>query len=201
MSTANQMFQDIYISIDVETSGKIPSVHNLLSIGAVAIINGKISADSYYSSIKYDTATIWDPDTLDWWTSTPRLKQFNELIDYTLKFGLSPDLVAETFCNWICNLKLHGNVSLIADPATFDAGFIWELIYKYTRNGQKSIDEIGRMRMLDIRTLRAACFKVPYSQANRDLVPNNPEYSITHNALDDALCQADHFIELVNRLG
>lgn len=191
------IFNDIYISVDVETTGKIPSSSTLLSIGAVAIVNGRLSHDEYYATIQ-KSKDLWDTDTWEWWNSEDQKNELNDLMAYREKFGLHPHLVADSFCSWITNLKKYGSVSLLGDPASFDSGFIWEFLYKNSQYGQKSIDQaIGRMRMMDIRSMRSLCFNVPYSKANRDLMEKNPKYGITHNALDDARCQADDFIRML----
>ena len=49
-------------------------------------------------------------------------------------------------------------------------------------------DLFKRNRALDIRTFIMALFAVPYSEAERSLVPKewSEGFEITHNALDDA---------------
>jgi hypothetical protein len=60
-------------------------------------------------------------------------------------------------------------------------------------------DLFKRNRALDIRTYISAMFGVPYSEAERSVVP--PEWSegheITHNALDDAREQGTMLMNLM----
>ncbi len=197
---------DTYISIDVETTGKIPSQHKLLSIGAVPIINGEVKANmglsifiqsiDLYAFDKGSVGPEWDPDTYDWWMHSDRANAWTMLRDGIDMFGLNPRDAASAFYHYV--KALPGPISMVADPATFDAGFIWELLYRGC--GQRSIDELGRMRMVDIRTMRMCRYGVEYSAANRTLVPDSvtEDAPITHDAFADAYCQALQFKYLKN---
>ena len=65
--------------------------------------------------------------------------------------------------------------------------------YLHTFCGKNSITDLfKRHRALDIRTFMCAVFDVPYSEAERDILPAHwaEKQYITHNALDDAKQQA-----------
>lgn len=199
---------DTYISIDVETTGKIPSVHKTLSVGAVPIVSGMVREDLgtsiFIRSIVPDAVRKgmigmeWDPDTYDWWRSPEQEKPFERLLTNINDFGVSIADAGKALHRYIKSLS-GDKKFMVADPATFDSGFIWELLYQSV--GMRGIDELGRMRMVDIRTMRMMLFNTEYSTANRDLVPESVTRgcAVTHDAFDDALFQAKQFQFLMER--
>jgi DNA polymerase III epsilon subunit-like protein len=202
------MFEDTYISIDVETTGKIPSVHKMLSVGCVPIVNGEIqkynSRQFFIKEINLDAVEKgmvdyqWDEDTHKWWM-TQNKPAWNRLDRCIREQGQHPAISIEQFYEYLLTLPGEKKV-MVADPATFDAGFIWEYLWRWV--GQYAIDKLGYMRMVDIRTMRMMRYNVAYSKANRDLVPAEVTAgeAITHDALDDAMCQAKQFVYLMNKL-
>jgi DNA polymerase III alpha subunit (gram-positive type) len=198
------MIEDTYISVDVETTGKIPSCHKMLSIGLMPIINGVVDKSNgrqwFINEINLDLAEkggvmpYWDKDTYKWWFEQNR-SGWNVLAKGIREQGKHPQDVMSELTQWV--MTLPGTKIFVADPATFDAGFIWEYIFRWV--GQHAIDNIGRMRMVDIRTMRMMKYGVSYSKANRTLVPDEVTAgsAITHDALDDAYFQALQFVYLM----
>jgi DNA polymerase III epsilon subunit-like protein len=197
------MLKDTYVVLDVETTGKVPSQHKTLSVGAVAMINGQIQREKiFYAAINHAcviekdgeigkaTDPWWDPDTYEWWHQPSMSVAWAYLKEDMLR-GQSEYMVALAFYGWLKSLP--GPISLVADPAAFDAGFIWELLYRQL--GMEAIDKLGRMRIVDIRTMRMLYYKVEYSKAQRDLIPESVTIgeAITHRASDDAMHQALQF--------
>lgn len=173
---------DTIISFDVETTGMIPGVHSVISLGAVAWKDGK-EISHFYGCMKEWYGSKRSDSTMQWWRGQKeewlRIRSEQE----------EPKDVMMKFYEWC--LTLPGSRTLAANPACFDAALLWWYLHTYC--GEDAITTLfKRHRALDIRTYIAAVFDVPYSQAERSLLPVHwaeKEY-ITHNALDDARQQA-----------
>jgi hypothetical protein len=112
------------------------------------------------------------------------------------KESRDPQEVMTEFYDWVADLpKPH---TLVANPACFDFSLLnW---YLYTYCGENAVNDLfKRHRALDIRTFISAIFAVPYSEAERSLVPAewSENCEITHNALDDAREQGTMLINLM----
>ena len=181
--------QDTLVSFDLETTGFIPGVHSAISLGAVAYRDG-VEIAHFYGAMKEFAGSQRNASTMDWWrkhkTEWMSIRAAQE----------EPDAVMPRFYQW-CK-ALPGVLTLAANPACFDAGLLWWYLHQYV--GEDVINELfKRHRALDIRTYIMAVFNVPYSQAERSLLPNHWSQNqyITHNALDDAREQATVLMNLM----
>lgn len=170
--------KDTIISFDVETTGMIPGYHSVISIGAVAWRDGK-EVGSFHGCMKEWNGSSRSEDTMLWWR-----KHKDEWMNIRSQQE-EPKVVMNRFYDWC--MTFPGERTLAANPACFDAALMWWYFHTYC--GEDAITTaFKRHRALDIRTLIAAVFNVPYSEAERSLLPAHwaEKQFITHNALDDA---------------
>jgi DNA polymerase III epsilon subunit-like protein len=183
---------DTIISFDVESTGFIPGVHSIISLGAVAYINGE-EHSHFYAAVKEFPGAKRLKSTMDWWKKHPEeAKRIAQQME-------EPEDVFPRFYDWIMSLPVER--VLAANPSAFDSALLWWYLHTYC--GEEAIGQMfKRHRALDIRTYISALFAVPYSRAERSLVPNewSENLTITHNALDDAREQGTMLINLIRAM-
>ena len=174
------------IMVDVESSDNI-ATSGILSIGAVALDRDKIYDMQFYIPIKFesclDYSCTFSGDTLDWWR-----KQSPE----AQKVWLDPkgvDLVTglNAFKNWVfkvCDGNTN-NVKLFGNGAAFDNA-IMEVLFRKT--DIKSPFKFWNNSCY--RTIKSAHPKVKMERSG-----------LYHHALDDAISQAEHLIQINKQAG
>jgi len=183
---SKKLHNDIYVSVDVETTGHVPGPYSMLSIGAVALVDGK-PVSNFYVNIEELPKAKRQPSTMEFWAKYPERWKDTRVNPAT------PEEAMRDFADWIMDVPgfTNKNVVFAANPASYDAGYIWYYFNRFM--SEADMEKVfTRFRVLDIRTVIADVFNCDYSQAGRHLLPANWSngFSITHNALDDAREQA-----------
>lgn len=178
---------DVYFSADVETDGPIPGPYSMLSIGIAlaGTFDGKLfrrpaSPQTFYRELK-PISEHYEADAL----------AINGLDREELRHsGLAPAVAMHDAAEWIESLCDGGEPVLVAYPLSFD----WTWLYWYFMNFTKS-SPFNHSRCYDIKTAYAVKANLPVSGAGRAKLPGHllPPAPHTHNALDDALEQAEIF--------
>ncbi len=185
---------DVYVSLDIETTGFIPGLHSMISLGAVAYRDGE-----EFGSFECNLEEVYgrDEETMEWW------KQFPEAWKRSTRMRFHPAGAMFDFASFLEDIRHDypdSPISFAADPSTFDASFIWH--YAWTFLGPaRAKRSIGRFRMFDIRTLRASLFNVDYSASSRELYPacwNDEGTVVKHTCLDDAREQGNKLMHLLD---
>ena len=169
---------DTIISFDIETTGLVGGTHSMVALGAVAYRDGKEVSD-FYGCLKEWEGSERDKDTMLFWAKN------RAGWDAMRKLARPPEEVMQEFYDWA--LALPAPRTLAAWPATFDSAFLFWYLNKFV--GIDAVNTLFKQyRALDIRSYVSALFAVPYSEAERRILP--PEWKedlpYTHNALDDA---------------
>lgn len=186
---ANQLLKDTIISVDIETTGLAAGIHSMIALGAVAYRDGK-EVSSFYASLKEWEGSTRSEDTMKFWGRNQT--EWNKI----QKEARDPQTVMEEFYNWVGSLPAPRVVA--GNPAVFDCTFLYWYLSVFV--GEEAVNKLfDRIRALDIRTYIAAFMGVPYSEAERKLIPNEWKENLpyTHNALDDARQQG---VVLMNML-
>jgi hypothetical protein len=173
----------VYISVDTETSGPIPGDYSLLSIGACLVAQ---PATQFYVTLRpLPGAKVLPQAMAVNGLSIPELEQT----------GLSPFVAMLNFDNW---------VDTVAPPETakpvfvgFNATFDWLFVHWYFWHFYGH-DPFGISGM-DIKAFAAGLHREGWeSTYKRDLRTRYPTaLPHTHNAVDDAVEQADLFRQLL----
>jgi len=92
---------------------------------------------------------------------------------------------------WIRKVAGNARPVLVAYPLSFDWAWLYWYFIQFNRDGSP----FGYSRCFDIKTALAVKARIPISEAGRSRLPINlvSHLSHTHNALDDAIEQADIF--------
>lgn len=167
---------ELYVSVDVEASGPIPGKFSLLSIGACVVGHPD---QSFYSEIKpLNGAFI--TEAMD----------VNKLSMEELKNkGEQPAQAMARFENWVKRVSGDQRPIFVAFNATFDWSFIHWYFIKFLGR-----DPFG-ISGLDIKAYYMGARKVRWGETTKKHVRSffATTKKHTHNALDDALEQAEIF--------
>lgn len=191
--------KEVYVSIDIETDGPCPGLHNMLSLGAHAHVPMKNTGDGnpgyvdgplFYNTIQTIPGHAGHPDTLKWWEDKP---------DAWRAATFDPDppgQVMGAFASYIEILKQHGRPIAVAWPATFDFGFVNYYFHHFYGS-----NPLG-FAALDIRSYANGLFHTP---GYYEKIEEGDLYAFfgleinelkQHNALDDAIRQGKLFMAL-----
>ncbi|HEY2454419.1 MAG TPA: 3'-5' exonuclease [Scandinavium sp.] len=168
---------EIYVSVDVETSGPVPGIFSLLSVGACLVHD---PAASLYLELKPDSAQH-DPESL-------RVTGFD--LSQLEQNGLPPQEAMLRFKEWIDSFILPGKkVIFVGLNAPFDWSFINYYFVKYIGSNPFGFTAI------DMKAYFMGARGCTWSETKSSHMASllTPGSQPTHNALDDARFQAELF--------
>jgi hypothetical protein len=183
---------DVYFSADVETDGPIPGPFSILSFALVfaGLYDGHsfIKPKSYKCSIYRELRPIsneFQPEALRV-NGLDRARLICE--------GERPEMAMTEASVWVRELSGAGRPVLVAYPLSFD----WAFLYWYFTRFSSAGSPFNHSRCFDLKTAFAVKAHVPISEAGRSkLIPRlRPSGTHTHNALDDAVEQAEIFANI-----
>lgn len=169
--------REIYISVDVETAGPIPGKYSLLSIGACLVEDdGQI-----FECILKPTSDDFDPKALE---------VSGLSFDLLRAKGLPPSEAMSAFKDWIDSVTGKGATPVFVG---FNAPFDWSFINYYFHMYLGS-NPFG-FTALDIKALYMGSAKSSWRDTRSSKMAEklNPSGQGTHDALSDAIYQAELF--------
>lgn len=173
--------QEVYISVDVETSGPNPSDYDLLSIGACLVAD---LAQGFYVELQPVTGR-----------AIPEALEITGLSMATLaEIGKPPVEALTAFEAWV-----HSVVPETARPifvalnAPFDWMFVDDYFYRYLDH-----NPFGHSA-LDIKAFYMGLAGVSWAQTSMDYLATRylNGRALTHNALQDARDQGEIFAQIL----
>jgi len=199
VATTNEK-REIYISVDIETTGPIPGEFSMLSLGGVAFAREAdgttIEVAEFYEKLAPLDAQRghrWDQNTLDWWLGYP------DILREALADPKPPEEVMHRFVAWARTLGGDDKVTLVASPAGFDGMFVNWYAVRSTGLGYDRLP--WKHRVLDLRTYAAATLRIPYHDAHESAIAKMIDFepSVPHNhvAVQDAREQGETFMALL----
>ncbi len=176
--------KEIYLSVDVETSGPNPGNYAMLSIGACMVAEpGK----SFYIELR--------PDTDDF---LPESLAINKLSLKNLReTGIFPKDAMLEFSRWVTGVVPEGSVPVFtAFNASFDWMFVNDYFHRYL-----GYNPFGH-KALDIKAFYMGLRKINWLETSYNTVIKNTgqETALSHHALEDAIQQAKIFKILLDEL-
>lgn len=190
--------RDLFVSMDVETTGPAPGRGSLISLGGVAYVRSVVEPHAVEEVGRLlvtldEITTFRDPDTMLWWGGQdPTVWDLNRLA------SVLPDLGMKRFVAWVEALAHYYDARPVA--VMYPAAFDWPWIYFYLIN--YATNPFG-FRVLDLKTLGWAIrgIKNGVRGFGHENWPNRwtlPSEAHTHVADDDA---AEQGYTLVQMLG
>ena len=170
-----------YVSVDVETSGPNPGQYAMLSIGACLVAD---THRRFYVELQ--------PSTLD---ATPEALAVSGLsLDDLARHGLPPTVAMQHFAGWLADHMPPGvQPVFVGFNAPFDWMFVNDYFHRYLGH-----NPFGHSA-LDIKSFYMGLTGVPWSETSMRHVAAryHAEHKVAHQALQDALDQADAFLGMV----
>lgn len=166
-----------YVSVDVETSGPVPSKYSLLSIGACLVADPQCS---FYVELR--------PLTMD---AQPEALDVSQLsLERLAQEGMTPEEALQQFESWLADaVPAPKTPILVAFNAVFDWMFVADYFHRYL--GRNPFGHSA----LDIKALYMGLSGKPWSQTSMRYVSARylDNRHLSHNALRDAIDQAELF--------
>jgi hypothetical protein len=179
---------DVYFSADVETDGPIPGPFSMLSFALVYAgrFDGyRFERSDFQHTLYQELKPISD-------SFEPEALRVNGLDRQRLcEHGLTPEAAMTTATRWVQNLAGPGRPVLVAYPLSFDWTWLYWYFVRFSAHGSP----FDHSRCFDLKTAYAVKARLPISAAGRaQLLPSlRSRRTHTHNALDDAIEQAEIF--------
>jgi hypothetical protein len=176
---------DVLFSVDVECDGPVPGPYSMISIGAC--VAGTFDGHRYHPRDP-EAATFYAelaPISESWVPEALAVSGLDR--DELVRAGEHPRGAMQRFFTWVMREGANGTPVFCAYPLGFD----WMFAYWYMERFATS--PFGHSRALDIKTLYAAKADVPIAESFKGKMPRElrSRREHTHNALDDAMEQAD----------
>ncbi|WP_043527811.1 3'-5' exonuclease [Litchfieldella xinjiangensis] len=175
---------ELYVSVDVETSGPVPGEYSLLSIGACLVADPNTSI---YLELQPDS-TMHDPEAVA--VSGLDLEKLKQE-------GLAPQEAMRTLERWLESSCLRGQKAVFVGlNAPFDWSFVNYYFHKYLGSNPFGFTAID-MKAYFMGASGCSWGETKSSHMSTKLKPRSAP---NHNALDDARFQAELFaLMLANR--
>ena len=187
---------DIYISADIESDGPIPGRYSMLSFGlAVAgrfdgrtLVPANPEEDSLYRELR-PISSRYLPKAL----AVTALDREN-----LATHGVPPARAMADAKRWVTAVSGVDRPVLVGYPLEFDWMFLCWYFERFAGGSP-----FGFSSALDMKTMYQQKARVPISLAGKDDLPSflQSHRRHTHNALDDAIEQADIFVRLFDWAG
>lgn len=182
---------DLYISLDIEADGPIPGPYSMLSFGLA--VAGRFDGQSFESVDPQSNTFYRELMPISTNSDTDALK-VSGLDRKTLESdGLHPQQAMSEANEWISSVAQDHRPVLVGYPLLFDWMFFYWYVQRFASDSPLSFSS-----GLDMKTIYQQKARVPLDLAGKDDLPSFLRSSKphTHNALDDAIEQADLFAKL-----
>jgi hypothetical protein len=183
---------DVYISADIEADGPVPGRYSMLSFGlcVAATFDGTTfeahdpTAQTFYAEMR-PISEQFLPESL----AVSGLDRAALVAS-----GESPEVVMTRAGEWVRTVAGDHFPVLAAYPAGFD----WVYLYWYFETYADRGSPFRFSSLIDMKTMYATKAGVTYSDVSKPRMPKHllSTREHTHNALDDAIEQADLFVNL-----
>lgn len=181
--------KEIFVSVDIEADGPIPSEFSMLSVGAAAYDESGKLLGTFERNLETLDGAKQDPDTMAWWKTQP------EAWELCRKNLVHPKDGMIAFTEWVEQLeKQHGAKAVfLAYPAGFDFTFVYWYLVKFVGYSVFSFSS------LDIKSYAMAVLKTPFRETTKRNFPKQwkSKRRHTHVALDDAVGQGELFFNML----
>lgn len=169
--------KDIYVSVDVETSGPRIGFHSMLQIGACVVGDVNRTFDALLQPISKHA-------------DTQAMDVVGKTLEYFDQHGTAPDVVMCDFGAWVRLVACDRNPVFVG----FNAAFDWGFVHWYLLTYGDAPNPFG-YAPLDIKSYYAGLTGCSWEETRSSRISDRfkSEKPHTHDALADALEQAEMF--------
>lgn len=167
---------EVYISVDIETSGPIPGTYSMLALGACEV--GRTDR-RFYVEIR-PTSKLFVPEAMK--VVGKSLADFSES-------GTDPTNGMTAFREWVLQISETRDPVFVGFNATFDWSFINWYFHTYLNDNPFGFGGV------DIKSYYMGLVGCSWADTRSSRIPDKfkGQSPHTHNALDDAIEQAEMF--------
>lgn len=169
--------REVFVSVDVETSGPIPGEYSLLTIGACDVFD---DTKTFECKLKPITRNA----------DQKALEVTGLSLDLLEQEGLTPEDAMQNFHDWVQHISdTNGTPIFVGFNASFDWSFINYYFHRYLGENPFGFSA------LDIKSLYMGFARCSWKQTKSSKISEDlhPILSGTHDALQDARFQAELF--------
>jgi len=172
---------EVFISVDVEAAGPVPAEYSMLSIGACVVGSPEVS---FYIELK-PINDRYIPEALAVCGLSP---------DRLRITGSEPIEAMDRFCRWVTNVS-RGLTPVFVG---FNSPFDWQFVNWYC-HFFLGTNPFG-ISALDIKSYYMGFSGCTWSETSSSRLPSwlQPTRGKKHNALDDAIAQAEIMARLLS---
>ncbi len=187
---------DVYFSVDVEADGPLPGPHSMSSLGAC--IAGLLRDDGGFVRLDPREHTFYAelrPISSEWVPEALAVSGLDR--SELLRTGGDPRETMTQFASWVrSQARQHGGRAVFC---AYPLGFDWLFTYWYLVQFADGGSPFGHSAHLDMKTAYAVRGRRPIARSVKRLMPPSllSKRRHTHNALDDAIEQADLLANLM----
>lgn len=174
---------ETYISVDVETAGPIPGAYSLLAIGACRI--GKTN-EQFYIELKPVTDSFV-PEAM---------KVVGKSLDDFAQNGIAAVEAMQKFRDWVLQISQKSDPVFVGFNAAFDWSFINWYFHTYLDDNPFGFGGV------DIKSFYMGLSGCTWEDSRSSRIPDKykGKSAHTHNALDDAIEQAEMFEKMLGKV-
>lgn len=210
----------LYVSIDIETAGKDPARHAILSIGAIAVRVGSMGVvhreGEFYVNMTVPPNKGWDPDTKKWWDEQDEEARRALYVHPIQSYRAG----TVEFLHWLFNgfprnriqsgdELLEEPIHMVFYPTSFDYRFLTHYVGEFVdpvfgQREKELYDEWFNHRettCVDLQSMAMVLMQMEGYQSRRSNWPKewlgDEEGLVAHNALDDARMQMGYFLNMM----
>lgn len=176
MTNSRSKVREVYISVDIEAAGPVPSVFSMLSLGAVAVDDPK---RTFYVELK-PVNDKFVPDAM---------KVVSKSLQDFAKSGSDAKAAMTAFRDWLVSVAKAAKPVFVGFNATFDWAFVNYYFHQYLGENPFGFGGID-IKSYYMGMTGCAWEDTRSSRIGSELKGPSPH---THNALDDAVEQAEMF--------
>jgi len=176
--------REVYISVDIEAAGPVPPAFSMLSLGAVVVDDPK---KSFYVELK-PVNDKFVPDAM---------KVVGRSLQNFAKNGRDPKEAMTALRDWLGNVTKSARPVFVGFNATFDWAFVNYYFHEYL--GENPFGFGG----IDIKSYYMGMAGCAWEDTRSSLIRSELKGPSphTHNALDDAIEQAEMFRRMREKAG
>jgi hypothetical protein len=189
--TRGQMATDLYISADIEADGPIPGKYSMLAFGLA--VAGRFDG-RYFEGREPSAATFYrelQPISDNVVASAARVAALDR--DRLKQEGTPPAEAMSDAARWVEDQASSDRAVLVGYPVVFDWLFLHWYFVAFLGDSP-----FGFSGALDMKTIYQQKARVTIDEAGREDIPSflRSPREHSHNALDDAIEQAEIFVKL-----
>lgn len=184
--SATPRTDDVYFSADVETDGPIPGEYSMLSFALVYA--GRYDGKKFERPTNYTTKfeTSLRPVASNFQEAALAVNGLDRA--RLLRDGTHPEKAMRDAADWVQMNARGGTPVLVAYPLSFDWTWLYWYFVRYA-----GVSPFNHSRCFDLKTAIAVRGRRTVNSSGHEQMPEALRSNLphTHNALDDAIEQAD----------